>query len=755
MPTDVLSVYIDTPQTRILLDQQSKLIRGDMWDLFNSSTDVAVDDVTFTGQLLPLPLTDQWFTGPATGTYVRWQDVQYNIPTLAKWVMGSKRFGGDFYLYSLDVNEVLTTFQEYSKNSAHYLSWENYNAGNDRFIQMECGWVEPTADVSLRFWSDGKVDVYKGATLLGSGQIDELNPNSRFAVPYDKQARQQSTHSQQMANQTVDVLLIPCRHRELLILSNQGGGFSFCFDDIDPNDEDPTITAPGPFWWAVRDGQAGVSYAPLGRTTSGDLLSRPFKLSYPPPTGADFDVTVYYTTPGFGTTTADGSLVGDDGVTAFVPDGTLDTARIKVAMTGDGFASPFVYGASVLFGATFDDTADGTLNIDDYLRGDQKPSLIVPESWTDVRMTFGLRYPETLEAAGATGARIISNRPIAALLGAVTLLDGRTEPPKTTEGFADANRDLILEARDVVKAMERYRLKNPLPEDDVNLSDQMILYAKMVGLTDAEMDVEDAGFRIPSVGETSQGEWAWLPEAGDTVLDRLTKLRDTFAANWFIGIVPTAGGRKFRFRSEDGMGTTPVAPVFLTTVESYNYLIANGYTDPQARANMYRLVANEFNEEALECEANDITVVGRDPRSGLPIIAHIADAASQDPTTAIASRPANWVGEPLRYGLEEPGITTQEAANWVLGMLAARLFPVRQLAEWSGQFLFHADGSPVWRGDCVQIAGKGIYRILTLSGEFKIEYAAPAYVPGDFFSKYEDKLDRPFHYTARWVAEEP
>jgi hypothetical protein len=742
MPLPVLSVFLDTQEPRILLDRLALLTDGRDWELEASSPDVGLDPITKTGMLLPLPYTEQWGTGPATGQYARHKKANYTLTTPAKWKDFSLGFDGNNYLQSVDINEEVYTNTSFDRNRPVYLSWFAYNSGGESFVQLECGWGRDTdADVRLRFTSDGKVECYRNGVKLATGSI---TGKQKYPQPLGPQGSDTGSQDRQFAQNIVNVVMIPCRQRELLLLSNQGGGCNFLFEDLDPNEEIPTITGAGPFWWYVPEGQASVQFAPLKFKTSGYIVSSVKQFRYPPPEDSEF--TFYGNTddPGYGSGEVFASLVEEDGTTEFEPDGALDTVRIRIDLTGDSDSTPYLYGATVTLEPSTANTPAANIPLANYM---VSASYTVGEGPADVKFDVTLQNPATLEVASGASVRTIGNRPIRAYVGTVPIFTGRTDAPKWEESYSDNSRRLTLPGRDLWKALETYRIQDPLPINRMYLHEAFEFFAMMPGFPFSMMDVEEMDLILPAVGQESEGEHSLLPEVGDTPADWIIKLWETFCGDYFVGWVPTAAGPKFRVASPASIGTTPVATIYGTVQAAYNALIAGGASAADAHALAPRYVYRTYRETHLEPEANDITVVGRHPRTGTALIAHWADVVSQDMTLAPGDRPANWLGEPRRYGLVEPQvITTQEMANYALAVLVNRLPKVRRMGEWECDLLGKLDGAMVWRGDPVRLDGIGIFRVNTLSADDLSREHAASWV-GD-----QDMVWRPTLYTGEYIG---
>ena len=714
----VLKTYIDTVAPRVYLDRQAIYCDGRGWDLLNSSN-VVVDDATNTAMLRPVQLEPNWQT-TGTGVYARWRKADLIITTPAQWTESSLRFDGDYYVDSLNINEVVYT-PTVERNRGVYLSYFNFGTGNENYIAMECGFGTPTTGRSFRIYSDGNVEVWVGSVMVGSVRI--TGEAELYRTPYGPLGAPQGAPGRAIPAQTVDLLIIPCRKREILIVSNQGGPANWLYTDIDPSVAVPTINPEGRFWFYVPTGKAKVSVAPMRYATSGYIVSPLQTLRYPPPTGTTLTRTGAADLPGYGSAQAQYFMCLPNRATIFVPDGSRSTACMRVNLAGDGSATPFVYWTAGELGATIAYTPNSPTDITPYVVQRMPPHLEVPESPSDVKLTLTLGNPAAAEAAGATYLRTIGNRPLSAQYGSIAILTGTTNSPQWKEGISDSARDLIIETRDRWKHCETYLMQDPLPLDDKRLDLGITTLIGYPGFPSSDVDADIVDFYIPSVPQASRGEFANKPEVGDKPAEWLNRLWETYARTFIMGWVPTAAGPKFRFRSPESLGVTPQITIYPTIA------LAGG--NPS-------LVFRTYKETNLEPEANSIYVVGRDPRTELPLIAHYIDGYSVDPTIPVAYRPLNWLGEERRYSLVEPGITTIEDASYACGIIAMRLTPVRRMAEWECDLLPRPDGAPVWRGDCVRLYGYGVYRVNTISADLRLESLARTW--------------RPATYTGEWVA---
>ena len=725
------TVQLDTQEPRVVLASQAVTADGRFWDA-NLST-AFVDPISRTGMLMPLCKTTAWTTGGCG----RLGKSDLSIAGSSNYVEYQWQWASEKWIKALGVNEVITTNTSWPQNQPMYVGWYAFGTGANDFVQMECGWTGDP-DIRLRFWNSGKCDVYKNGNFVGQGNIYERKVSSQNA--YAKETISSKADSKQLAGAPIEVLLIPGRFRELIVLSNVGGGFTFIFEDIDPTSTDPIITGAGTFFVYVPTGQPTFQLAPLQFQTSGVVISLPNSFRDAPRSGETYSGQAYWDAPGYGSTSITATLLQVDGVSAFIANSALKQCRLKMSLTGDGTATPFVYGAAAVYPSiqAYTNSAH-TSTLDDYI---QHSTLSVPELPTDVLFSMTLNEPHALETTGgASKVRVIANRPIEAKIGSIAFLTGRTKPPAWTEAPNDTARELVLEARDRCMANEMHRIKSPVPLDGSNLQPAFSYFAQMPGYNVADMDIATIAYNLPTSGQTSEGEYALLPEVGDTSLQWIQKLWETYARNYFWGWVPRATGPKFRVQTLDTLNAATVsATLYGTMQEAMDALV------PANR--LMQSVYRSYRETRPFVEANDIWVTGRNPKTGKPLQTHYADTASQDPTTAPSLRPDNWLGEIWYYGWVDSSITSLQDGAWCTEQLARRLTPVRVYGEFQSDFLLRADGAPVWRGDTVRLVGLGTYRIISLHGDFKSEFAHVLDTDGP------DRIWRPFTYCAERITTE-
>lgn len=698
----MIETTVDFGEARLKRDRLALVVNGrDGWDL-RSSSGVWVDPVTQTLMLTPLPLTPEWQT-TSTGAYarIRRSDTDANI---MRWIEYPRGFEGNYYLHSvgladLHADRLVTTTASYPKNRPMYLTWLAYNYGPESWVQMECGWVAPSEDVSLRFWSTGQVEVWRGNNYLATHTLAGDRDGSG-ETPWETQAMRD-----------VVVLLIPCRRRSLVVVSNAGGGFEHVFDDLSPDDPDPDITGAGPFWTRVPYGQATYQWAPLKFRDEGYAVSACRHLRFAPTTGVTHSTIIYADAPGYGLQSIAGDLMECDGTTNFVADGLTDTARVRIDLSGDFGSTYYVYGAASVLDALRGSTPDDPVELSDFI---VQHDLSVGESPDSVQYTCVLKQPDTVQTLAPALARV-DNRPIKVEIDGVPAFVGRTRKPVKTEAWHEQLERITLECDDLWRVLDAYQIREPVPLDGMDVSDAIELLATLVGFELADLDIEVTGYHLPTIADSSRGEWAVIPEVGDTAGEWIKRLRETFAPNWELGFVPTVMGRVLRFVSLDSLGTTPSLTRYLAQADA----VSDGESgdDPT-------LWLRAFREQVIAPECNEITVTGWDPRTRQPVQARYVDLPSADPTLAAVDRPDNWLGEFVPYGLVNSMITSTAVAEDVIALLVPRLTSRRTVADWECELLVHNDGVPLWRGDVVRVYGRGDYRIKRFDVSFRIEHDA-------------------------------
>lgn len=704
-----LSVVFDHAQKRLAHDRIAAVAAGEefdgpYWD------HTWLDPVTKTLMLRPGPLYPEWYTSN-TGKFEKLALSAFDPSDPDQWKEELKfSDAAGVYLSSLgNAPGSLLAKSTFGVNRGVYLSFFFYSAG-DNYVVVEGGW-NPNPNylesVGFRIYGNGDFELWKNGALVGLYNI------SGYIV------------GDQKSNQMLDLMLIPCRRRELLVVSRQGNGFSHVFEDILETDEAPVIVPNQKFWVKFPNSKAQVQIAPIKYETTGYATGIELQLGIAPEGtdtlqefdnpafagGADQEWQIWGDPPYAGSTptTSNAVLVTKENG-AFTANGENKDARVKVTITGDGNYTPFVYGAQVAYNAVIDETdASEETAVDEYL---EEFAIDIPDDPTGVTFRVQLIEPDHLDATVLANLKRVNNRPAKLVLDGVTWIDAQGGSPQWDMSTSDATQRLTLEFRDRWKSLENYRFRDRVPLDGLQLVDALKFLVSTIGLQDdddpaiSDFDFDELDYRIEPIPQTQCGDFNVVIEIGDTAADWVLRLIEDYSATWFYGFKPTQDGVKFCFKSPATLDQADFVYELWPTIEEA--IIAG---KPELEA--FKWVYRSYDEETLPPEANDIRVTGWDPRLRRAIQTHYPDHESQDPTIAPSARNDNWIGEPLLYGLIDPAITSQAICDGAAQLLFDRMTPVRIVGEIECEAMVLDNNIPVWRGDNVYLHGKGLYRVVS------------------------------------------
>lgn len=687
----------DFAEPRLLHDRLAVVVTGKEFEGARSR-DVWIDPLTGTLMLRPLPLTPEWQT-TASPPYNRLRLADTNRANDPNFTEFQRGFAGNYWIHAAGLPDgdadarVVQTTATYPKNQAWYVACHLYAYTAEQRVTLEVQWMDgANLGVGLRFWTDGRVDVYRGTDYLSS--LDLRRGSEQPA----------STPVQALQNVDFYALLIPCRRRSLLFITSLGSA-EYVFGELDPDANEPEITPAGAFRVYVPTGVITLQFAPLKYRTWGYALSREVEFRYAPESGRTVQTTVYYDLQGRSGLSVSGALRKPDNSDDFVPDGTLRRGRIRVLLTGDGSWTPFVYGASSVVAPEFVNTPDA------------------PQSLWNITRALSIRIGEEPEDAELRAIcrldpnfRLIDNRAVEFVwrhphFGVdVPLFRGRLYPPDLVpaKGLGEARMELF--ARDLWRVLDDAVLFDPTPLDGLELSEAIRELCHQAGLPDSLLSLTNTGYYLPTTAAQGGGEWAVYPRVGETAGEWVRRLWQTYAWDWFLGFKPTAQGWKLVFAPYDD------------TVRVDVYLSSSAAQAAVGSAWMWHIV-RDLRHDLVEPEANEVIVTGWDPNRRRPVQAIYRDYDSMNPTLAPANRPENWIGAPRRYGWLDYTITRLSDAQAVRDYLVQRLTQRRYLAEWTSFLLTYAQGNarlPVWRGDVVGIVDGNTrykYRVLSLDIE--------------------------------------
>lgn len=693
----------DFEEPRLLYDRLAITVTGREVDGARSSN-IWVCPVTGTLMLRPLPLTPEWET-TASPPYHRLRLADTNRASDPAFTEYQRGFTGNYWIHAAGLPDQVNsarrvqTASTYPKNQAWYAACHLYAYGAEQRVAMECVWLQGVnVGVGVRFWTDGRADIYRGDDWVGTVNLREN--------------REQTSTTPVQSLQNVDfyALLIPYRRRSLLLATSLGCA-EFVFGDLDPDAQDPEITPAGAFYVYVPTGTITVQLAPVRYRTSGDALSRVVRYRYAPETGRTVSTVTYHDFQGRTGLSVAGSLRTPDNSGAFIADGAAHEGRVRIQLTGDGDWTPFVYGASSIIEPEFTNTPDAPQSLWD---STESLTLSIGEQPDEVALRATCLWNPAF--------RLLDNRAVACTWQhphyqqPVELFRGRLYPPDLLIGQgADASR-MELTARDLWRVLSDAALFDPTPLDGLELSEAIRQLCHQAGLPDSLLQLTNTGFHLPTTAAQGGGEWAVYPRVGDTAGEWVFRLWQTYAWDWFLGFKPTPSGWKLVLAEYDDAVRVDV---YLTSLEA----------QAQAGAAWYWHIVQDLRHDLVEPEANEVIVTGWDANRRRPIQATFRDYNSMNPSLAPAARPENWVGAPRRYGWVDYTITRLADAEYVRDLLVEKLTQRRYLAEWQSPLLTYVDSNvrlPVWRGDVVGIVDGNVrykYRVLSIDIEFVSESA--------------------------------
>lgn len=715
---DPLLIVVDHAQLRIKRDRLATLLDGKAWGQ-SFRQDCFVDPVTATGMLMPSLFDPQW-SATSAGRFARLRKSDYTLTTPNAWVEFDRgRCVGDYYLHSQGTNEAAIVTSPFERNRGVFLSVYNYSVGNEtKRIILDCGWNPVSVetefpDLGIRFFSNGEIEIYRNGVLDGTGALRGEQPNV-----FDGSQQPGET-----ANRTLDIMILPFRRREVLIVTNQGTGFSHVVQGIAEDDEDPTIHAEGNFFWHVPEGKATVQCAKATFAPSGYLTAVHTVFLEAPETGEIPESLIFADLYG-GDVTA--SLVARaDPDSPFIPDGDKRECRIKLDVTGVTGFTPNIYGAQVYFNPLFARTPNEEVELVE-TGNVVTATLSVPASHTDVELSVTLNSPDDLEFGDAQIAllRDIENRPISVRLGDIPIIDGFGENPEFRSGRAglDSVSSVVINVRDSWQRLHEYIFSDVVPLDGMNLADAFEFIAKTAGFDDAEIDIDPIDFDLPTSGTNYDGEFAVTIRVGDRAADAINKLHQTYCPLFFIGVVPTETGPVLRIKDNELLSWTPDITIYPTIEDARIALVGSAeWSDADFRRYASAHVWKSYKRDSIALETNEIWVQGFDHRVRKPILVRVQNNESKDPELSKTDRPMTWLGAPRKYAWTDPTLTTKSSVIRAARVLCKRLFPRRYFVEWESDFLIKSNGVPIWRGDVVELFDHELVRVVSLSGEFRKE----------------------------------
>jgi hypothetical protein len=662
-------------------------------------TDVWQEPIGMNLMLLPYCLTPEWLT-TFTGNYARLSFSDFGLTEgTGGWRKGGLqgRIANDG-----DMSAAAITTATFGGDRGFYVSFFPFSAGNGERIELEVGYgstgsaTDVNCKLALQFWTGGRVYVNRNGELAGEGDVGST------------------------PNEVQRILVLPMNVREVLVWSvNNGRGFIHVCDDVEESDSAPRVVPDTNFWFYRPEGAVDVEFAPLRFASTGTAYS--IRGALPDVPGS---TEVQESPEAFRRIEQGGgvSVVLTDLAGANYAYTAGQDVRLKVTLTGAGSGAytPFVQGALAGFPAVTKPTDPNVLGQVELSDRAIDVTLSVPESPCDVSVSFQtIGREEGVDDLLHDLARL-TNLPMDLKLGALEpFFRGQSGPTPETLAATDEGRGLSATFRDWCQLFEPPAYRDPYPFDGLTLTAALTRILNHAGYSSGDYDIESNTFVLPLTEGAALGEWSEFADTGDSCWDQIRRLLETYAATWIYGWFPTSTGVKFRAGSpETHFGATAKETLYLTAEESVTAGHVDDANDPDAA---WRFVVHSFEETRLQTEANEVRYSGYDKKLRRPIQAKYTDLASIDPETAYTARPDNWEGQLLPLWVADHRVTTQDACERACGILAGRVTQRRVVCRFECELILDpTTGQPLWRGDVIEIAGKGTYRINTIEARWLV-----------------------------------
>ena len=711
-----IKVEVDCPEPR---PAKSRLVigaDGTSWDRATSSEYAWFDSVTGSAMLLPMCFDGAYDT-TFSGIYSRLQLSDMETPFGGTWRQYQVRGAGDYWCSQEDTTTAysIRTATSWAANQGWCLGMYHGNIPTKAKRMVLAVAFAPTATMSmsplyLRFFTDGSLQIFKDGVL--KGQYDQEDSN--------KTAGRLVNGLTPMGNQYHSVVIIPHKRRELLVLTSWGLNISHLFEDLSQDSTTNTIIPAGKLQVQDAVSRQFLQFSPIRFVSSAAIYSKPIKLRYAPPTGAVFTARVIQDRVGRATggSSVTASVVKSD-LTAYTPDGVIDTVRLKVQMTSsDNIESPGVALGEAWYQPAQATTADDPVDITGLY---ESLSISVDET-SRATLSMTARRQRLLDA-GVEQPQITSDRPIRIAVGSsgasptyIDIFRGSLTPPQIhyERRWTQSHDVLQFDGQDRTRDLELTMYQDGIVYDGMTMQSAVSDMIQTAGFLSTDLIWDDtSGFTLPRSADIARGYSTVVPQRGEYVATLLSKMKNDYAATWVTGWSPTTTGYKYQWSNPNDLVNTPIMTLYNSRQDAITAGVSGDLVPHRV---IYKMSAHYESPEA-----NQIIVLGQDPRNGDLIYSYAADGASADPTTAPASRPYNWRGRTVSYILSEPAITSDAAAIQAKNVISTRLMTGRILLEFTSDLLIDdATNRPLWLRDVVQIMMpggatiRGIYRIIAI-----------------------------------------
>ena len=608
-------------------------------------------------------------------------------------------------------------------NRGWYFSFFAFDlpSGAPAAIYAECGWGGGSTGVALRIWSDGQIEVYKEGKIRGTYKLGLSSGASK-------------------ANNYVNLVIMPMRRRELLILNASSGEAVIHVDaDLSETDDLNVIVPDLPFFFKIPTGQPDVEIAPLRFPTGVKVYSAPYAFGVKPKS-AQTRASFLNRPPFDGITSA--KILGDDtgytgegvsGLAVTLEDGAAaysagsGASKIRNVLTlvsdTQGQYTPTIYGTEVAWSDILG-TTDGSEQFD-------VTSWITSARWDHADDPLGNVFSIELKRSPdviAAGLDRLDNLPCRIQLGATTILDGFACPDGVIDSINPEARRVQLRVTDGASALERQAFRDRraldwylLTQDYAVGPSAVSTLFRSVGITSLQFATDT--FRIGAVAPLDCSQFNFPTSVKSSPARTLSELVDSFAYGYVWGTKPTSSGIVGFFRPPYTSSDPIAATVYARAADA----IAAGVPASQ--------VWSDYREDPLPIEGNEVRVQGVDPRSNVVVSAWGEDVASKDATKPPSQRADNWCGEDRVVGFQSPRLTRRSDCQRLVSKTLPIVSAKRYTCSWRGGLILKPGTQiPAWRGDLVTLNGmRERVPIASFSVEFGLEMQGASGAPAVVF----------------------
>jgi hypothetical protein len=222
------------------------------------------------------------------------------------------------------------------------------------------------------------------------------------------------------------------------------------------------------------------------------------------------------------------SLTEADGVTAFVPNGVKTNCRIKVALSGNGYGTPVIYGVNGGYQRETAMTDDA--DVANLGNSWQRIKFDVPETGGST-MAFDLFNPDQTSIVGLYDH---SNKPTLAYLGDTIFHEGISEPIEWTEGTAADNDTVTLRSNShITQLLKDYMFRERFVFDGMlicHASQDCVIrrLIHLVGGSDYDLNLETATVRAGEIAPAVCGDFAEIADIGENAWAYLSRVMQDY-----------------------------------------------------------------------------------------------------------------------------------------------------------------------------------------------------------------------------------